>query len=127
LLLQTVPELPGLKSSLNDVHLKIHHALKETSYLTDKANITGFGEMATTIGNYLPTRSRLGRMVLPPFPLASFWFSLADTEWRRSGGLFNAGRGLEGAHLDTTTIGWMEPLTLTTRYRTPGGGTGPTK
>jgi hypothetical protein len=33
--------------------LKIHHALKETSYLTDKLNIAGFAAIATTIGNYL--------------------------------------------------------------------------
>jgi hypothetical protein len=33
--------------------LKIHHALKETSYLTDGLNLTVSGEIATTIGNYL--------------------------------------------------------------------------
>jgi hypothetical protein len=43
--------MPGLKSSLNEVHLKIHHALKETSYLTDKGTITGSSGIATTIGN----------------------------------------------------------------------------
>src|SRR5207245_8399564 len=30
----------GLKSSLNQVHLKIHHALKETSYLIDVHSFT---------------------------------------------------------------------------------------
>ena len=44
--------MPGLKSSLNEVHLKIHHALKETSYLTDRGSITGSGDLATTIGNF---------------------------------------------------------------------------
>jgi len=38
---------------LNQVHLRIHHALKETSYLTDPDSMTGSGGMATTIGNYL--------------------------------------------------------------------------
>jgi len=33
--------------------LKIHHALKETSYLTDRQSVTGSSGMATTIGNYL--------------------------------------------------------------------------
>jgi hypothetical protein len=33
--------------------LKIHHALKETSYLTDGCNIADSGAIATTIGNYL--------------------------------------------------------------------------
>jgi hypothetical protein len=33
--------------------LKIHHALKETSYLTDVLNIADSAAMATTIGNYL--------------------------------------------------------------------------
>jgi len=33
--------------------LKIHHALKETSYLTDMSNIADFAAIATTIGNYL--------------------------------------------------------------------------
>jgi len=33
--------------------LKIHHALQETNYLTDGPSIAGFGEIATTIGNYL--------------------------------------------------------------------------
>jgi hypothetical protein len=33
--------------------LKIHHALKETSYLTDTVNIAGSAAIATTIGNYL--------------------------------------------------------------------------
>ncbi len=51
--LQTVPEMPGLKSSLNEVHLKIHHALKETSYLTDANNMRYSGRIATTIVNYL--------------------------------------------------------------------------
>jgi len=45
--------MPDLKSSLNEVHLKIPHALKETSYLTDKWNMAGSRRMATTIGNYL--------------------------------------------------------------------------
>jgi len=44
---------PGLKSSLNLVHLRIHHALEETSYLTDARKLTGFGTMATTFANYL--------------------------------------------------------------------------
>jgi hypothetical protein len=35
--------LPGFKSSLNHVQLKIHHALKETSYLTDGRNDDSFG------------------------------------------------------------------------------------
>src|SRR6185295_11987101 len=49
----------GLKSSLNKVHLKIHHALEETSYLTDGLSLTGSGGIATTIDNYLlrPARS----------------------------------------------------------------------
>jgi hypothetical protein len=39
--------------------LKIHHALKETSYLTDGFTIADSGAMATTIGNYLlPSRRR---------------------------------------------------------------------
>jgi hypothetical protein len=33
--------------------LKIHHALKETSYLTDASNIAYSAAMAITIGNYL--------------------------------------------------------------------------
>jgi hypothetical protein len=33
--------------------LKIHHALKETSYLTDGNSIAGSGRIATSIGNYL--------------------------------------------------------------------------
>jgi hypothetical protein len=33
--------------------LKIHHALKETSYLTDNLRLTGFAVIATIIGNYL--------------------------------------------------------------------------
>jgi hypothetical protein len=33
--------------------LKIHHALKETSYLTDTDSIAGSGRIATSIGNYL--------------------------------------------------------------------------
>jgi len=33
--------------------LKIHHALKETSYLSDVASMTFSGEMAITIGDYL--------------------------------------------------------------------------
>jgi hypothetical protein len=33
--------------------LKIHHALKETSYLTDTASMTFSGGMAITIGDYL--------------------------------------------------------------------------
>jgi hypothetical protein len=33
--------------------LKIHHALKETSYPTDLHSMTGFATIATTIGNYL--------------------------------------------------------------------------
>jgi len=33
--------------------LKIHHALKETSYLTDGFNIADSAGMATIIGNYL--------------------------------------------------------------------------
>jgi len=33
--------------------LKIHHALKETSYLTDGASMTFSGGMAITIGDYL--------------------------------------------------------------------------
>jgi hypothetical protein len=45
--------MPDLKSSLNEVHLKIPHALKETNYLTDKQNMTGSRWIATTIGNYL--------------------------------------------------------------------------
>jgi len=45
--------MPDLKSSLNEVHLKIPHALKETSYLTDKYNMTGSRRIATTIGNFL--------------------------------------------------------------------------
>jgi len=53
--------MPDLKSSLNEVHLKIHHALKETSYLTDKGSVTGFGGIATTIGNYLSDP-------IPPWP-----------------------------------------------------------
>jgi hypothetical protein len=44
---------PGLKSSLNQVHLKIHHALKGTSYPTDQCSVTGSAAIATTIGNYL--------------------------------------------------------------------------
>jgi hypothetical protein len=44
--------MPDLKSSLNEVHLKIPHALKETSYLTDKLNITGSRRIATTIDDY---------------------------------------------------------------------------
>jgi hypothetical protein len=32
--------------------LKIYHALKETSYLTDECSLTGSGRIATTIGNY---------------------------------------------------------------------------
>jgi hypothetical protein len=36
--------------------------LKETSYLTDKRSMTGFGGMATTIGNYLfPAIAAFGR------------------------------------------------------------------
>ena len=30
----------GLKSSLNEVHLKIYHALKETSYLPDRSTLS---------------------------------------------------------------------------------------
>jgi hypothetical protein len=45
--------MPDLKSSLNEVHLKIPHALKETSYLTDNPNMTGFRQNATSFGNYL--------------------------------------------------------------------------
>ena len=45
----------GLKSSLKQVHLKIHHALKETSYLTDSRILTGSGPIATTIAIYLST------------------------------------------------------------------------
>ena len=41
------------KSSLNQVHLRIQHALKETSYLTDRLSMTGSGRKATTIGNYV--------------------------------------------------------------------------
>jgi hypothetical protein len=33
--------------------LRIHHALKETSYLTDQCSVTGPGRIATPIGNYL--------------------------------------------------------------------------
>jgi hypothetical protein len=33
--------------------LKIHHALKETSYPTDGCSMTGSAARATTIGNYL--------------------------------------------------------------------------
>jgi hypothetical protein len=41
---------PGFKSSLNQqVHLKIYHALKETSYLTDGASIADSLKIATTI------------------------------------------------------------------------------
>ena len=44
---------PGLKSSLKQVHLRIYHALKETSYLTDTFIIALFVKIARTIGNYL--------------------------------------------------------------------------
>jgi hypothetical protein len=66
------------KSSLNQVHLRIYHALKETSQLTDAPTMTGSGGMATTIGNYvlghnpgIPLWSgqpdgRPGRMILRP-------------------------------------------------------------
>jgi hypothetical protein len=47
---------PGLKSSLNEVHLKIRHALKETSYPTDKRTMAGLIGTATTIGSFLLTR-----------------------------------------------------------------------
>ena len=39
---QTVSVYSDFKSSLNLVHLKIYHALIETSYLTDKETLTGF-------------------------------------------------------------------------------------
>jgi hypothetical protein len=38
--------------------LKIHHALKETSYLTDTLNIAGSAAIAITIGNYLSPPAR---------------------------------------------------------------------
>jgi hypothetical protein len=68
--------MPGLKSSLNEVHLKIHHALKETSYLTDEGSITGSGGIATTIGNYLSNPilawpdgfASFSSCILPAFP-----------------------------------------------------------
>ena len=44
---------PGLKSSQNLVHMKIHHAQKETSYLTDSWTIADFGGIATKIANNL--------------------------------------------------------------------------
>jgi hypothetical protein len=37
------------KSSLNQVHLKIYHALKETSDLSDTTTLTGIAGIATTI------------------------------------------------------------------------------
>ena len=56
---------PGLKSSLNRVHLKIHHALKETSYQTDDSKIAGSGALAIAIGNnpraQLDTAPKVGR------------------------------------------------------------------
>jgi hypothetical protein len=60
--------LPDLKSSLNQVHLKIPHALKETNYLTDKENMTGSREIATIIGNYLfkPVRRGLHNHAFAP-------------------------------------------------------------
>jgi hypothetical protein len=53
--------LPDLKSSLNEVHLKIPHALKETNYLTDNHNVTDRRWIATTIGLYLfqPGRDKI--------------------------------------------------------------------
>jgi hypothetical protein len=38
--------------------LKIHHALKETSYPTDQCSMTGSATIATTIGNYLLANHR---------------------------------------------------------------------
>jgi hypothetical protein len=39
--------------------LKIYHALKETSYLTDTPIIASFPAIATTIGNYFALLGRL--------------------------------------------------------------------
>jgi hypothetical protein len=59
----------GLKSSLNSVHLKIYHALKETSYLTDHTIVTVSAAIAITIGNYLS--EGVGHRALPLPPLGA--------------------------------------------------------
>jgi hypothetical protein len=61
---QTVPETPGLKSSLNQVHLRIHHALKETSYLTDGRRLARSDRIATTICNYFQEEILWGKLLL---------------------------------------------------------------
>ncbi|HEV2436009.1 MAG TPA: hypothetical protein VG077_08415 [Verrucomicrobiae bacterium] len=83
--------------------MKIHHALKETSYLTDGLSLTGFAAIATTIGNYLLATNPgwKGRIPCPPasparptraggttrIPLDGFrfqreWSSLGQDEFR---------------------------------------------
>jgi hypothetical protein len=52
------------KSSLNQVHLKIYHALKETSDLSDVANLTGFSGIATIISGYFQA-THAGRGLVP--------------------------------------------------------------
>src|ERR1035437_9486873 len=63
---------PGFKSSLNQqVHLKIYHALKETSYLTDGASIADSPEIATTI--FAPGRHpRFPPRLFRGYPLFTF-------------------------------------------------------
>jgi hypothetical protein len=74
-LLQDCSRTPGLKSSLNEVHLKIHHALKETSCLADKSRMPDSGGMATIIDNYL---------IKPVAAIPAWRFNWSNRNLRRS-------------------------------------------
>jgi hypothetical protein len=52
--------------------LKIHHALKETSYLTDRQSMTGSSGMATTIGNFLLGNNPENSVVYHSNPINTF-------------------------------------------------------
>jgi hypothetical protein len=77
----------GLESSLNQVHLRIHHALKETSYLTDSVSFPPFTTIATRIGNYLSRTPPSPPQA--PFPRRGSagqreWFSCFDSTRRNA-------------------------------------------
>jgi hypothetical protein len=64
---------------LKYIHLRIHHAFKETSYLTDVASIPLAAGNATTIGDYYY------QQIAPSFVGGFDWFNQKYTRRIRHG------------------------------------------
>jgi len=90
---------PGFKSSLNRVHLKIHHALKETSHPTDRSRVADLNWIAISIGNFLCSPRR-GKMCF-----GKIRFHWSDVPAEKNSSSVNAGTDGQLSSGKTSAVG----------------------